>query len=265
MVDRELKSVKVTDFGKAYVSENVKETSYSQLETEQAKLLLEVQEMKIQNNKMITEHTLLKDQALELQKTSKATDDHRKKLLEENIKLNSKIATHHAVNEQLKSELEELTSKYQLLKSNHTSSTEYSRLESEYKKILDELSALKNEHSKLQLTQQPEAQQAAYKKTLIEQKTNKYVDAQRRKLLEENKSLSSRILTEHAARTQLEAELDKLESNIKHLKTELSSKQKLYAELEKKHISIRRLLWVLLSIIYYLIFAILYHVIFCRS
>ena len=170
MVDRELNTVKATDFRKAYVSENVKETSYSQLETDHAKLLLEVQEMIIENDKMLTEHTLLKDQALELQKTSKAIDDHRKKLLEENIKLNSKIATHHAVNKQLNSELEELTSKYQLLKTTHTSSTEYCRLDSEYKKILDELSALKNEHSKLQLTQQSEAQNTAYNKTLIEQK-----------------------------------------------------------------------------------------------
>ena len=259
-----LKTNGAIEFSKVYVSENVKYTTYSQLETDHAKLLLQVQELKIKKTKMLSEHTLLKEQILELQKTGKAIDEHRKNLLEENIKLNSKISTKHAVNKQVTSELEELTSKYQELKTNHIPSTKYSQLDSKYKKILDELSTLRKEYSKLELTQQPEAQDAAYNKMLIEQKTNKSVDAQHKKLLAENKTLTTRVSTGHATGDHLKSELDKLASNFQHLKTELSSKQKLHAGLEKKHRFIRRLLWVLLSIIYYLIFAILYHVIFFR-
>ena len=247
VICRELKKDNATDFGKPYVTKVVKDTTYSQLETDQAMLSSQVQEQKIQNDKMLTKHMLLNDQSLELQKTSEAIDEHRKKLLEENIKLNCKISTQHVVINELKSKLEE-------------SKTSSSKLNCEYTKILDELSTLKNEYSKLQLTQH-----TAYNQMLTEQKIKKSVDAQRKELLAENKTLTSRVSTEHAARNHLKSDLDKFASNVQHLKTKLWSEQKLHAGMVKKHRFIRRLLWVLLSIIYYLIFAILYHVIFFRS
>ena len=178
------------------LEQTFREKSYKELLKEQANILSEFQELKIQNSalqqetdqtgaqyntytKILDEHKLFKVQAIELQKTNGTLDEKCRDMLEENKDLKSKLSAQNVISSQLNSDLEKLTSQFQQLKTELSSKQNlqcaYIQLDSEYKKIIDECKVIKIEYLK---------QQASCKQ----------YETQNKKLLADNTEVNTRYM-----------------------------------------------------------------------